>query len=137
MARSRKDCLENSQKNKQYNMTAEIKGKKDGKSEFDVECKGDTSGWFSITTLKASDAPDSVYVKDRQGKTVVEIRSFDLNMQVTLPANNNRKELVIDLDYGDLCDIVTAFQAMEYLYNKRTDRIGKSRLKIGNVKAKT
>lgn len=136
MARTKKECLENSQKNKQYRLTAEIKGKKDGKSEFDVECKGDTNGWFTITTLKASDAPDSVYVKDRQGKTVVEIRSFDLSMQLTLPANNNRKELVVDLDYGDLCDIVTAFQAMEYLYNKRTGRKGKSPLTIGNVKAK-
>ncbi len=137
MARTKKEVLQKHKEGKRIKTTAKIVEVQNGRHlpAWDVEVTEDLNGYYKKTVLKADNTQDSPWIKDLKGTPRVIIRDFDFTgVELVLKASKNRPEIKIDIDYGDLCDIVTAFQAMEYIHKKRTGRVGKTPVKIGKIK---
>jgi hypothetical protein len=139
MARTKREVFLKHKESKRIKTTAKIV-EVDSKRQiptWDVEVTEDLSGYYKKVVLRADNSEKSLWTKEFKGTPRVIIRDFDFTgVELVLKASKNRPEIKIDIDYGDLCDIVTAFQAMEYLHKKRTGRIGKTPVKIGKVKTR-
>lgn len=139
MARTKYEVYKKHKESKRIKTKAEIVEVYKGRQTptWDVEVTEDLNGFYKKVVLKASKDEDSSWVDDIKGTPRVIIRDFDFSgVEVVLKATSRRPEIKIDIDYGDLCDIIVAFQAMEFLHKKRTGRIGKTPVKIGKIKQK-
>lgn len=138
MARTKKEIMKLHRARPRQEVKAsiyELDGRKVAPS-FDLSLIEDTSGFYKLLKLKAASGDDSPWLRDLQGADRVVIQYFDMDLKIVLPKTGRRPEIKIDMDYGDLCDLVTAFNAMEYIYKKQTGRIGKTRVKMGKIKTR-
>lgn len=137
MARTKSEVLKKHKESKRIKTKAKIVEVRNGRQmpAWDVEVTEDLNGYYKKTVLKADSSELSPWTEEFKGTPRVIIKDFDFTgVELILTAAKNRPEIKIDINYGDLCDIVTAFEAMEYLHKKRTGRVGKTPVKIGKVK---
>lgn len=139
MARTKSEVLKKHKESKRIKTRAKIVEVQGGRQTpaWGVEVTEDLNGYYKKVVLKADGSQESPWTEEFKGTPRVIIRDFDFSgVEVVLTAAKNRPEIKIDINYGDLCDIVTAFQAMEFLHKKRTGRVGKTPVKIGKVKTR-
>lgn len=138
MSRSKADNYKLHKESERQKTTAKIYEVENGRSrpEFDVELVEDLRGFYKRLKLKATKGEESMWAKQYQGTTRVIVQNFDMSVEVVLPKTAYRGEIKFELPYCDLCDIMTALTAMEYLYKKRTGRNGKTPTKIGRIKTR-
>jgi hypothetical protein len=102
---------------------------------FDVKYTKDLKGSFAKLKLIASKHYGALWADVVRGTTRVTVIDKDMGgVEITLGEAPKRPEIKISIDYADFCDIVTAFNAMDYFHKQKYGRSGKTPVKIGKVK---